>query len=159
MAQLRVVNRGGSPAYDIRLKWDQPLYDNDGREAVLGIDGTIPVLAPSESASVSLGVSHAFLAKAMNTTRRGRISYSNIAGELRIPESTVRHRLNRLVRGGIVEFAALTNPLKLGYQIWAIIEVQAELRKIRPVAQQLAGGDRVRRGRGKLSIGLPQSRA
>jgi Lrp/AsnC family transcriptional regulator for asnA, asnC and gidA len=72
-----------------------------------------------------------------------RRSAASIAGELGIPESTVRHRLNRLVRRGIVEFATLTNPLQLGYQIWAIIEVQAELRKIRPVAQQLAAAPEV----------------
>lgn len=67
-----------------------------------------------------------------------RRSVASIASQLGVPESTVRHRLNRLVRRGIVEFAALTNPLQLGYQIWAIIEVQAELRKIRAVAQRLA---------------------
>lgn len=72
-----------------------------------------------------------------------RRSVASIAHELRIPESTVRHRLNRLVRRGVIEFAALTNPLQLGYQIWAIIEVQAELRKIRPVAQRLAAAPEV----------------
>jgi len=70
--------------------------------------------------------------------RDARRSVAGIAGELGLPESTVRHRLNRLVERGIVEFAALTNPLQLGYQIWAIVEVQAELRKIRSVAQRLA---------------------
>lgn len=70
--------------------------------------------------------------------RDARRSVAGIAGELDLPESTVRHRLNRLVEHGIVEFAALTNPLQLGYQIWAIVEVQAELRKIRSVAQRLA---------------------
>ncbi|MBI4608402.1 MAG: Lrp/AsnC family transcriptional regulator [Candidatus Rokubacteria bacterium] len=75
--------------------------------------------------------------------RDARRSAASIAGQLGIPESTVRHRLNRLVRRGIVEFAALTNPLQLGYQIWAIIEVQAELRKIRPVAQRLAAAPEV----------------
>lgn len=72
-----------------------------------------------------------------------RRSVASIADELGIPESTVRHRLNRLVRRGLVEFAALTNPLQLGYQIWAIIEVQAELRKIRPVAKRLAAAPEV----------------
>jgi Lrp/AsnC family transcriptional regulator for asnA, asnC and gidA len=72
-----------------------------------------------------------------------RRSVAGIASHLGVPESTIRHRLNRLVRRGIVEFAALTNPLQLGYQIWAIIEIQARLRSIRPVAQQLAAAPEV----------------
>jgi len=60
-----------------------------------------------------------------------------------MPESTVRHRLNRMTRLGIIEFTALTNPLHLGYQIWAIMEIQAALPKIRSVAQQLAAAPHV----------------
>jgi len=67
-----------------------------------------------------------------------RKSFVKIAEELRVPESTVRHRLNRLVRHGILEFAAVTNPLQMGYQIWAIIEIQAQPSRLRSVAQQLA---------------------
>ena len=70
--------------------------------------------------------------------RDARKSFVKIAEELRVPESTVRHRLNRLVRHGVVEFAAVTNPLRLGYQVWAIIEIQGEASRIPAVAQQLA---------------------
>jgi Lrp/AsnC family transcriptional regulator for asnA, asnC and gidA len=42
------------------------------------------------------------------------------------------------VKAGILEFAAMTNPLRLGYQVWALIEIQAEIAKIEAVAQQLA---------------------
>jgi Lrp/AsnC family transcriptional regulator for asnA, asnC and gidA len=71
-------------------------------------------------------------------TKDARSSIAKIAEELEIPESTVRHRVNRLVRSGVIEFAVMTNPLRLGYGSWAIIEVQAELKKIRAVARQLA---------------------
>lgn len=67
-----------------------------------------------------------------------RSSVAKIAAQLRMPHSTVRHRLNRLVRLGVVEFTVVPNPLLLGYQIWAIVEIQAELAKIRSIAQQLA---------------------
>src|SRR3989442_716964 len=67
-----------------------------------------------------------------------RAPVAKIATRIKMPESTVRHRLNRLVRNGIVEFAAVTNPLKLGYQLWVIIEIQAEISKVRSVAQRLA---------------------
>jgi Lrp/AsnC family transcriptional regulator for asnA, asnC and gidA len=63
---------------------------------------------------------------------------SRIAMKLGLPESTVRHRLNRLVRLGIIEFAAVVNPLQLGYQIWAQFHLEVQLPKIRSVAQQLA---------------------
>lgn len=71
-------------------------------------------------------------------TKDARSSMAKIADELKIPESTVRNRVNRLVRTGVIEFAVMTNPLHLGYGSWAIIEVQAELKKIRAVARRLA---------------------
>jgi Lrp/AsnC family transcriptional regulator for asnA, asnC and gidA len=72
-----------------------------------------------------------------------RSSVAKIAAHLRMPESTVRHRLSRLIRHRIIEFTAVANPLQLGYQIWAIIEIQADLRKMRAVAQQLAAAPEV----------------
>ena len=42
------------------------------------------------------------------------------------------------MKAGILEFAAMTNPLRMGYQVWALIEIQAEIAKIETVAQQLA---------------------
>ncbi len=67
-----------------------------------------------------------------------RSSMSKIASRLGMPESTVRHRLNRLVRLGVIEFAAIVNPLQLGYQIWAQFHVEVELARMRSVAQRLA---------------------
>ena len=67
-----------------------------------------------------------------------RSSMSKIATRLGMPESTVRHRLNRLVRLGVIEFAAIVNPLQLGYQIWAQFHVEVELARMRSVAQRLA---------------------
>ena len=67
-----------------------------------------------------------------------RGSLVKVASELGIPESTVRHRVNRLVELGLIEFAVVTNPLRFGYGIWAIIEIQVQPTKIRDVAQRLA---------------------
>jgi Lrp/AsnC family transcriptional regulator for asnA, asnC and gidA len=72
-----------------------------------------------------------------------RASVARIASRLAMPESTVRHRLNRLVRRGLIEFTVMTNPLQLGYQIWAIVEIQAEMPKIRAVARSLAAAPEV----------------
>ena len=83
VAQLRLTNRGGSAAYDIRVTWEQPLQDDAGRDVVLGLEGAIPALAAAESASVFLGTAHDFLAKVSNTTRHGRIAYTNASGRRR----------------------------------------------------------------------------
>jgi Lrp/AsnC family transcriptional regulator for asnA, asnC and gidA len=70
--------------------------------------------------------------------RDARQSFVKIAADLKVPESTVRHRLNRLMRHGIVEFSAVTNPLRMGYQSWAIIEIQGQPSRIRGIAEELA---------------------
>src|SRR5579864_4546173 len=61
------------------------------------------------------------------------MAVSSIASEMGIPESTVRGRLNRLVSQGIVQFAAIIDPLNLGYSVWVWIGLQVELSRTRKV--------------------------
>jgi Lrp/AsnC family transcriptional regulator for asnA, asnC and gidA len=82
--------------------------------------------------SVKLAPADVEIIRSLQGDPRG--SVARIASRLAMPESTVRHRLNRLVRQGLIEFTVMTNPLQLGYQIWAIVEIQAEMPKIRAVA-------------------------
>ncbi len=72
-----------------------------------------------------------------------RSTVASIAKRLRTPESTVRHRLNRLMEHRIIEFSAVTNPLRLGYHLWVIIEIQAQLPKVQSVARRLAAAPEV----------------
>jgi Lrp/AsnC family transcriptional regulator, regulator for asnA, asnC and gidA len=67
-----------------------------------------------------------------------RSSVARIAKILRMPTSSVRHRLQKLVKDGVIKFDAMTNPLLLGYQVWVNIEIQVELTKLDSVARQLA---------------------
>jgi Lrp/AsnC family transcriptional regulator for asnA, asnC and gidA len=67
-----------------------------------------------------------------------RRTVANIAQRLRAPASTVRHRLNRLIKHTIIEFSVVTNPLQLGYRVWALIEIQAELAQVQALARRLA---------------------
>jgi Lrp/AsnC family transcriptional regulator for asnA, asnC and gidA len=76
-------------------------------------------------------------------TEDARSPVAKIAERLRMPESTVRHRLNRLVRSKIVRFATLTNPHQFGYLIWAHMEIQAELSKVRLLAERLAAAPEI----------------
>ena len=73
---------------------------------------------------------------ALQNDARG--SLVKVAASLGVPESTVRNRLNRIVERGWVEFAVATNPLRFGYDVWAIIEIQVQPTKIREVARRLA---------------------
>jgi len=80
MVQLRITNHGGAPAHDVRITWDRPLEDSDGKEVLLGRDVPVPVIPQGESASVLLGVSHAFMAKHKDTTFKGTITFRNPSG-------------------------------------------------------------------------------
>lgn len=66
-----------------------------------------------------------------------RMSFAEISEKLHTPASTVRHRINRLLKVGVLEFVAMSNPLKAGYPIWVMIYIQGEPHKIRTVATEL----------------------
>lgn len=67
-----------------------------------------------------------------------RAPIKTIADSLGVPESTVRHRLGRLVSSGAIEFVALTNPLQLGRDVWVMMEIEVETRRIRQAARDLS---------------------
>lgn len=67
-----------------------------------------------------------------------RCPVSRIAQVLNLPESTVRHRLKRIVDSGLIEFTAIVNPLQFGFHTWVIMEVEAELRDLEEVGKRLA---------------------
>lgn len=67
-----------------------------------------------------------------------RCSLAKVADAVGMPESTVRHRLNGLMKRKLIEFAVVTNPLMIGYSVWAVFEIQVKPQRIRPVAQLLA---------------------
>ena len=69
----------------------------------------------------------------------GRMSYSEIARRIGVPESTVRLRVKRLIEEGIIrKFAALINPFKAGYSIVAFIAVDIEPNKIKRAVEELS---------------------
>ncbi|NJE06225.1 Lrp/AsnC family transcriptional regulator [Thermococcus sp. M36] len=69
----------------------------------------------------------------------GRASYSEIARRLKVPESTARLRVKKLVERGIIrKFAALINPFKAGYSIVAFIAVDVEPSRVKKAAEELS---------------------
>ena len=72
-----------------------------------------------------------------------RIAVATIAEKIDVAESTVRHRLNRLVSQEIVELSAWLNPEKAGHQVWVMLDLSVDMRKIDDVAHRLAEAPQV----------------
>lgn len=68
----------------------------------------------------------------------GRLPNTEIARRLGVAEATIRNRIDRLLRHGVMQIGAWTDPLKIGYQVYAIFEIQVKLREIEKVGEQLA---------------------
>jgi len=59
----------------------------------------------------------------------GRLSYSDISKKLNVPQSTVRFKVNRLIREGYIKkFVAILDPVKLGYPIIMIMMLKTDPR-------------------------------
>ena len=68
----------------------------------------------------------------------GRRPFTQIASELGVSEAAVRARTNRLIEKGILQVVGVTDPLKLGFQQWAMIGVRVEAARLIEVAEQIA---------------------
>jgi len=69
--------------------------------------------------------------------RNARISYAELSRATGIPESTVRRRMDRLHQRGVIEFAMLADPARLGYDLRAMIGLKVELRRLDEIANAL----------------------
>jgi len=66
-----------------------------------------------------------------------RLPLAALAKRLNISVPTVRHRLGRLVKEGMVAFSTVANPMKLGYQAVAHIGLQVKLSRLREIEEKL----------------------
>jgi Lrp/AsnC family transcriptional regulator for asnA, asnC and gidA len=57
--------------------------------------------------------------------REGRCPFTVIARELGVSEAAVRARVARLTEAGVMDVVAVTNPLMLGFEVMALVGVQA----------------------------------
>lgn len=67
----------------------------------------------------------------------GRMSYAAMAAEVGLSEAAVRHRVSKLLDGGVVQVVAVTDPLQLGFPRQAMIGVTVSS-DVRKVAAQIA---------------------
>src|SRR5688572_14266026 len=69
--------------------------------------------------------------------RNARMSYAELSRATGIPESTVRRRMDRLHQRGVIEFAMLADPSRLGYELRAMIGLRVELQKLAEIGARL----------------------
>lgn len=71
--------------------------------------------------------------------RNARISYAELSRATGIPESTVRRRMERLQQRGVIQFAMLAEPSKLGYDLRAMIGLRVDLPRLQEISETLQG--------------------
>jgi Lrp/AsnC family transcriptional regulator, regulator for asnA, asnC and gidA len=67
----------------------------------------------------------------------GRISNTEIAKKLKISEATVRTRLKKLIEDEYIQIVAVSNPLKLGFEITGDLYIHVDMKKIDTVIMEL----------------------
>jgi Lrp/AsnC family transcriptional regulator for asnA, asnC and gidA len=54
----------------------------------------------------------------------GRLSYSAIAKDVGLSEAAVRHRVQRLIEGGVIQIVAVTDAMQMGFARQAMIGIK-----------------------------------
>ena len=67
----------------------------------------------------------------------GRIPNTEIAKKLGVSEATVRSRLNRLIEEEYIQIVAVSNPMKLGFEIVGNIRIHVDIRKMDKIIKEL----------------------
>ncbi len=73
----------------------------------------------------------------------GRMPLAQIAEALNVSPGMIRMRYNRLVETGMLRVAAITNPLRIGYETMAMIGIKADGGKLIEVADKIAALEEV----------------
>jgi Lrp/AsnC family transcriptional regulator for asnA, asnC and gidA len=68
----------------------------------------------------------------------GRRPFTQIAADLGVSEAAVRARTNRLVERGILQVVGVTDPLKLGFHLQAMIGIRCEASMLMAVTEAVA---------------------
>ncbi|MEV7396842.1 Lrp/AsnC family transcriptional regulator [Aeromicrobium sp. NPDC092404] len=72
----------------------------------------------------------------------GRLSYSAIAKKVGLSEAAVRHRVQKLIEGGVMQVVAVTDPMQMGFARQAMIGVKVN-GNVRQVAEKLSEIDKL----------------
>lgn len=67
----------------------------------------------------------------------GRVSNRTISKKVGISETTVRTRLNRLIKEEIIQVVAVSNPFKLGFGVIGYIRIRIDVSKVDIIVNEL----------------------
>ena len=70
----------------------------------------------------------------------GRMSYSAIAKDVGLSEAAVRHRVQKLIEGGVVQIVAVTDAMQMGFARQAMIGIKVT-GNVQEVAAELGAMD------------------
>jgi Lrp/AsnC family transcriptional regulator, regulator for asnA, asnC and gidA len=73
----------------------------------------------------------------------GRTPYTEIAQKLNISEGTVRNRVGKLIDENVLQIVGVADPLKLGFQVSAVIGVSIQGGNIDRAGKEIATFDEV----------------
>lgn len=77
-------------------------------------------------------------AKIINYLQKdGRMPYTQIASDLNLAESTIRTRVNRMIKEEIIQIVAVTDPIRIGFPIVGTTKIYIDPKKVDNVAQEL----------------------
>jgi Lrp/AsnC family transcriptional regulator, regulator for asnA, asnC and gidA len=68
----------------------------------------------------------------------GRRPYSRLGADLGVSESVVRYRVARLEQADILQIVGIANPLRIGFDLMALVGVQARGGSVNAVAAEIA---------------------
>ncbi len=72
----------------------------------------------------------------------GRRAYASIGAAVGLSEAAVRQRVQRLIRSGVMQIVAVTDPLQVGFNRQAMIGIRAE-GNLDPIVEALGEMDEV----------------
>lgn len=73
----------------------------------------------------------------------GRRSYTSIAHDLSVSEGAIRYRVQRLTKAGIIQIVAVTDPLRVGYDLLTMVDITVRAGMVDEIAERLCHLDAV----------------
>lgn len=67
----------------------------------------------------------------------GRRAYSRIADEVGVAESVIRYRVRRLEDAGILQIVGVADPLRIGFDLMALVGCKVEPGRLAHIAEEL----------------------
>jgi Lrp/AsnC family transcriptional regulator for asnA, asnC and gidA len=76
-------------------------------------------------------------------SKDGRTPFAQIAQRLNVSTGMIRQRYHRLVKEGVLQVVAVTNPTLMGFNTMAQIEVKADVSRLEEIAEEVGAFEEV----------------